>query len=253
MIEKITSRKNPEIMRIKKLGSSVQFRRMEGEFLCEGRKLLGEAASHGAKIGTILICDGCDTTQLPECERLLVVPRELLEYTSTQKTPSDLLFTCTLPERQAAYGEGSHLILENVQDPGNVGAVIRTASAFGISRIVLLGECADPFGPKAVRASMGAVFRVAINFSTYEETADFAAKNRLYAAALGDGCVDVRDASLAGAALAIGSEGQGLSERMLDICNGRVRIPMLANCESLNAAAAAAVLMWELGGKHLPR
>jgi len=253
MSEKITSRKNPEIARIKKLGTSAQFRRQEGVFLCEGTKLLGEALLHGADIETVLVCEGCEDIALPRGRRVITVPRELLEYVSTQKTPNDVLFTCRYPMGESAYGEGSHIILENVQDPGNVGAVIRTASAFGISRIVLLGECADPFGPKAVRASMGAVFRVAINFSTYEETAEYAAGHPVYAAALGEGCMDVRDADFTNAVLAIGSEGQGLSDRLLDICNGRVRIPMLANCESLNAAAAAAVLMWEMRGKTLPR
>ena len=140
------------------------------------------------------------------------------------------------------------LVLDGVQDPGNVGTVWRTADAFGADGLVLCNGCADPWGPKTVRATMGAVFRLPVYEGTLDEAAKklAAASIPLYAAALREDTVDVREVSLEKCAVIIGSEGRGVSEKALSLCRKTIQIPMRARCESLNAAVAAAVVLWEM-------
>ena len=140
------------------------------------------------------------------------------------------------------------IILENVQDPGNVGTVLRTASAFSIGAVVLTGDCADLYGPKTVRATMGAIFRQRAIRLEKDELPAWLEKHSLplYGAALSKNARDLRGLDLGRAAVAVGSEGRGLSPELLALCRGEVIIPMDARSESLNAAVAAAVLMWEM-------
>ncbi len=140
------------------------------------------------------------------------------------------------------------MVLENVQDPGNVGTVLRTAAALGTELVILTGECADPWNPKTVRAAMGALFRQPL---LQLSRAELAKRLRewelpLYGAALSPESADVRTVSLHRAAVAVGNEGNGLSEALLDMCEKKIIIPMTPGSESLNAAVAASLLMWEM-------
>ncbi|MBR5381052.1 MAG: RNA methyltransferase [Oscillospiraceae bacterium] len=249
-MERITSRKNPVAAHLKKLGADASYRRETGEFVCDGGKLLSEALLNGADIRTVLLSENAPVPEVPEGTGISAAPRDLLAYVSSFKTPPDVLFSCALPGSEQTAPRGAVLVLENVQDPGNVGTVLRTADAFSVD-VVLAGACADPFSPKAARASMGAVFRR----RTYQTAPDglraLLGSRPLYGAALGEKSEDIRNVELAGAAVAVGSEGRGLSETLLSLCDGLVVIPMSPRCESLNAAAAAAVVMWEMAGKRL--
>lgn len=152
-----------------------------------------------------------------------------------------------MPEHLAAPITNA-VVLENLQDPGNVGTVIRTANAFGIDAVILVGDCADLYNPKTVRASMGAIFRqrvIRLNVSELKALC-LNEKLALYGAALSDTAQDIGEVSLLNAAVAIGSEGRGLSEDFLKLCDGQIIIPMKPCAESLNAAIAAAVVMWEM-------
>ena len=139
-------------------------------------------------------------------------------------------------------------MLENVQDPGNGGTVIRTAHAMGMDAVILTGKCASVFGAKTARAAMGALFRQCVLEMEQQEAVEYlhAQGLKVYGAALSDRAVDVRTVSVKDAAFVIGSEGQGLSEEMLGLCDGEVIIPMQPGSESLNAGVAASILMWEL-------
>ena len=139
------------------------------------------------------------------------------------------------------------MVLDGVQDPGNVGTVLRTLDAFDADGLLLTGGCADPFGPKTVRASMGAVFRRPVWTCTGQELHTLLRRSGipLYGAALRADTMDARAVELSRAAVAIGSEGRGLSREVLNLCDQTIRIPMSDRCESLNAAIAAAVLLWE--------
>ena len=142
----------------------------------------------------------------------------------------------------------SAIVLENVQDPGNVGTVIRTASAMGIGAVLLLGDCADLYNPKTVRSTMGGIFRQRVIETDEAGLMSFLSENglRLYGAALSEKAVDVRGVDIKNLAVAVGSEGKGLTQRLLSLCDGQLIIPMEPDSESLNAAVAASIVMWEI-------
>ena len=229
----ITSRKNPVIGEYRRLGADRDYRRETRSCLGQGRKLLEEAQAAGLSLTSVMSAEPVDGLD-PAVSRYYVTP--------------ELLFVCRIPE--AGPVEGDRLLLaEDLQDPGNVGTLIRTANAFGFDGVILAGACADPFGPKAVRASMGALFRRKV-WTMPSGEAILALKEKsipLVAAALR------ADAETLGKcvfpsrmALAIGNEGHGLSSEMLEAADRVVRIPMEPGAESLNAGAAAAVLLWEV-------
>jgi TrmH family RNA methyltransferase len=141
-----------------------------------------------------------------------------------------------------------YLVLDGLQDPGNVGTIWRTADAFGADALILTHNCADPFSPKTVRATMGAAFRLPVWEGTAEEIAQVLSRSGipLYGTALREDTVDLRSRPNGSAAVVIGSEGQGISEELLQRCRQTWKIPMESKCESLNAATAAAVVLWEL-------
>ncbi len=246
----ITSRRNERVRRLKELGASARFRREQGEFLCDGLKLLEEAVKWNARIGDVLTT-GDLPLELPPSARVYRVTEEVLEAASPLRAPQGVLFSAAIPPAERPESLAGAVIVENLQDPGNLGTVLRTANAFGIRRVVLTGSCADLYNPKAVRASMGAVFRQSVSELTLAELRPLAEKTPVYGAALHREAADVRTLDLAEAAVAIGNEGAGLSEALLALCAGAVFIPMDPRCESLNAAAAAAVLMWEMGKNRL--
>ena len=140
------------------------------------------------------------------------------------------------------------IVLEGVQDPGNVGTVIRTANAFGVDAVILTGACADLYNPKTVRATMGAIFRQRVLELPLAELRAALDENGLplYGAALSETARDFREMLLDKAAVAVGSEGNGLSTELLAICDGQLIIPMRPDSESLNAGVAASVIMWEM-------
>ena len=158
------------------------------------------------------------------------------------------MFTVKIPDRADAGDIKNAIVLENLQDPGNVGTVIRTANAFNIDAVILVGACADLYNPKTVRASMGAIFRQTVYSMSIDELCDFTKKQKLplYGAALSDKASDLRGVSVKNAAVAIGSEGRGLSDSFRAVCDGEIIIPMNPDSESLNAAIAASVIMWEM-------
>lgn len=244
-MERITSRKNEIIRHIRRLGAERDARREGGEFVCDGEKLLGEALRAGAEIGTVLWA-GEPSVSVPGAAQYLV-PEELLDYASPLKRAARVLFTARIKRAQPAP-PGRTVVLETMQDPGNLGTVLRTADAFGVGTVILTGDCADPWHPKAVRATMGAIFRQRFYEMGRGELRAFLTGRgqRLYGAALSDKAEDIRGLDLRCAAVAVGSEGQGLSRALLSLCDGELIIPMNGKSESLNAAVAAAVVMWEM-------
>lgn len=243
----ITSRKNPALVRLKRLGADASARREEGEFVGCGEKLLREAILNGAEIRCVYYAPGYAGASMPAGAAVYSVPGDVLDSVSPFPSAAGVLFTCAILPEAPLPGKGGFLLAETVQDPGNLGTVIRTANAFGVEPLVLMGECADVFHPRTVRASMGAVFRQKICRVSMEELRALRRDGlRLYGAALEKDSVDVREVDLRDAAVAVGSEGHGLSRELLAECSGKVIIPMRPECESLNAAAAAAVLCWEM-------
>jgi len=254
-MERITSRTNPLCTHLRKLGTSASYRRREGQFLCDSPKLVAEAVRWCPEtVKTVACAQGAELPVLPKGVRAVEVPADVMESISPAKTPQGVLAVCEIPVRPLPSRlEGAHyVLLDGVQDPGNVGTILRTADAFWADGLFLVNGCADIWSPKTVRASMGAVFRCPV---WNAETAEVVALLRdsgipLYGAALRDDTLDAREVDYTRAAVAIGSEGRGLSQQVLELCDRTIRIPMRERCESLNAAAAATVLLWEMSGSR---
>lgn len=248
--ETITSRQNPLMTHLRKLASSRSYRKKSGEYLCDGTKLLAEALKWGAEVKTAVFSEGVDIPPLPDGVRAVRVSEELMRSVSPMETPQGALFTVALPEVQLPETlSGKHyLMLDGVQDPGNVGTILRTADAFDCDGVFLVNACADLYNPKTARATMGAIFRREAYTVTAEELFALLRKSGvpLYGTALRDDTVPLAEANLARAAVAIGSEGRGLSQQVLDECAKTLKIPMNPRCESLNAAIAATVVLWEM-------
>ena len=248
--EIITSRQNPLMTHLRKLASSRSYRKKSGEYLCDGTKLLAEALKWGAEVKTAVFFEEVDIPPLPDGVRAVRVSEELMRAVSPMETPQGALFTVALPEVQLPETlSGKHyLVLDGVQDPGNVGTILRTADAFDCDGVFLVNACADLYNPKTARATMGAIFRREAYTVTAEELFALLRKSGvpLYGTALRDDTVPLAEADLARAAVAIGSEGRGLSQQVLDECAKTLKIPMNPRCESLNAAIAATVVLWEM-------
>lgn len=244
-MERITSRKNPKIQYWKKLASSASFRKEAGEYICDGLKLLEEALSGDAELTAILTAEGLPEGLTAPCP-VYELPRDLLDSISPMKSPQGLLFTCRLPEAGPLPEGRRYLVLESVQDPGNVGTILRTARAMGYDALLLLPGCADLYSPKTIRAAMGALFHQPAREITYEDLEGLKQRGvTLYGAALAGNSRDLRRADFTSFGICIGSEGHGLSKRLLELCDSCLIIPMEKHCESLNAAMAAGILMWE--------
>ena len=220
MEERITSRRNPLLAHTKKLLTSRSYREKTGEFAADGVKLLAEAARWYPG---------------------------LMQSISLMDAPQGVIFLCRLPEAAPAALVPGTLLLDGIQDPGNLGTILRTADALQIPAVLLDG-CADPYNPKTVRASMGAVFRTQPVRMTRQQAiaACRDAGIPLLATAMSADAVDLRQAELPSAAVIIGSEGQGICQELFDAAQGKIIIPMSPRCESLNAAVAAAIVLWQM-------
>ena len=250
-MERITSRTNPLCTHLRKLGASASYRRREGQFLCDSPKLVEEALRWSPDCVRVIVCtEGMDFPTVPAGIRLVEVPGEVMESVSPAKTPQGMLAICSMPKRSLpARLEGRHyVLLDGVQDPGNVGTVLRTADAFWVDGVFMVNGCADLYSPKTLRASMGAVFRCPAWSAELSDVVELLRESEipLYGAALRDDTLDAREVNYDRVAVAIGSEGHGLSREALELCSRTIKIPMREHCESLNAAAAATVLLWEM-------
>ena len=246
MEERITSRKNPFLQQVKKLLTSRKDREQSGLFVADGTKLLAEAVKWYPGLKTVILSDGIQA-DVSDHVRVIRVPGDVMESISPMATPQGALFLCALPEKKAFTPQAGMLILDGIQDPGNLGTMLRTADALNIP-VALLEGCADPYSHKVVRASMGAVFRTDVIRTTWEEAsaACKAAGIPVGVTALSDRAEDIRTADVKKMAVVIGSEGQGVRKEILENADAELIIPMNPRCESLNAAVAATIVMWQM-------
>ncbi len=253
----ITSVQNPLIQRMKELKTKAG-REREGLFLCEGEHMAGEAlAAAPERVEAVFV----DEKRTGEYAALLAlaqrhahiavyaVPERVMSALSQVRTPQGVCAAAGLPAASALGALGRRLLLlENVQDPGNVGTMLRTLDAAGFDGCVLTPGCADPFSPKALRATMGSVFRVPIGYADAREAVE-ALNARGYAtiaAALDGEPFYARGPLPEKLCVLIGNEGAGLRPETSAACSHRYRLPMNGGAESLNAAIAAAVMMYDL-------
>ena len=246
MEERISSRKNPLLQQVKKLLSSRSERRKTGLFVADGTKLLEEAVKYWPGLQTVILTDGVEI-QVPDHVRVVRVPEDVMASISPMEAPQGALFLGKLPEQTEFVPKKGMLILDGVQDPGNIGTILRTADAMDVP-VVLLEGCADPWSWKVIRSTMGAAFRTPVVQATWEEVLGKCreAGIPIGVTALSDRAVDIRSARLSDMALVIGSEGRGVRKEVLEHADHELIIPMNPHCESLNAAIAAAIVMWEI-------
>ena len=246
MEERITSRKNPLLQQVKKLLSSGKARREAGLFVSDGTKLLEEAVKYYPGLETVILSDGIQA-RVPENVRVVRVPEDVMASISPMQAPQGALFLCRLPEKTKFEAKPGMLLLDGIQDPGNLGTMLRTADALGVP-VALLEGCADPYSHKVVRSSMGAGFRTGVVQTSWAEVQACCKASGIPVAvtALSDRASDIRKADVKKMAVVIGSEGQGVRKEILDSADAELIIPMTAHCESLNAAVAASIVMWQM-------
>ncbi|MBE7001573.1 MAG: RNA methyltransferase [Ruminococcaceae bacterium] len=246
MREHITSRKNPLLQQVRKLLTSRKEREATGLFVADGTKLLQEAIRWWPGLHTVILSQDVDA-EIPQNVRTVTVPRDVMESISPMQSPQGALFLCRLPEKKSFVPKAGMLLLDGIQDPGNLGTILRTADALQIP-VALLEGCADPYNHKVIRASMGAVFRMDVVQTTWAEACQACTQAGIPVGvtALNATAKDLREAPLKTMAVVIGSEGQGVRQEILDSAKQALIIPMNPNCESLNAAIAAAIVMWQM-------
>ncbi len=257
----ISSKDNPIIKSFRQLSSDGRARRKQRRFACEGARLCRDAALSGLTVETVLYTPKAADIYADHLESLLACARSayeitpaLAEHLSDTATPQGIFCICEMPENSLSpeklSSDGRYLALEDMQDPANLGAVIRTAEALGVSGILLSVGCCDLYSPKVLRGSMGGVFRLPLmlidDFSVHIPAWQQAGL-RCFACVPDRSALPVTEANLpAGGICFIGNEGNGLKPDTVAACQTRVTVPMAGRAESLNAAVAAAIVLWEL-------
>lgn len=257
----ITSKENPVIKRWRQLNSDGRFRRKQGAFACEGARLCQDAALSDISIEAVLFTEKAKETYPLLLEPVLMraktfyeITPQLATFLSDTTSPQGIFCIGKMPENTLSPTEmsptGRYLALEDMQDPANLGAVIRTAEALGVSGILLSDGCCDLYSPKVLRSSMGGVFRL-----PFAVVHDFSAHIpvwkeqgiRTFACVPDRSATPVQQAHLPGGGIClIGNEGNGLKTATVAACDTPITIPMSGRAESLNAAVAASIVLWEL-------
>lgn len=258
-MEKITSKTNPHIKQLAKLMKSKKERDTYGLFVAEGARLCFDIAESGLNVvKTFITAEAMHKYPMQAkglvevSKEVFEIPQSLGESIANTKNPQGIFAVIEKPKNNCGeiHPGGYYVILDNVQDPGNVGTLLRTALAFGINGVFLTGDCADIYSPKVLRGSMGAVAKLQIftnrdfNLAVSEI---HSAGLKVYAAYLGETSQKLTDELFrGGGCVVLGNEGGGLTPEQVGKCDASVIIPMDERAESLNVAIAGSVFMWEM-------
>lgn len=246
-MEYITSLSNQKIKHISKLIKDKKLRNSENVIVCEGQKMLDEAISNNVVLKTVLATKEHEkTVENLDCD-VIIVKDHIIESISDTKTPQGIIFVANdiVFEENDIEKMQKIIILDNLKDPGNLGTIIRTASAFDIDAVILLGECADHKNPKVIRSTMGAIFKTPI-FKMDHDACFSKIKVPIYATHLDQNSSDINSVNLTSSAVIIGNEATGICEQTLAFADKKIIIPMNKNTESLNASVACSIVMWEM-------
>ncbi len=270
VMELITSKNNPKVVRVSKLLQK-KYRGEYGEYIVCGKKLTEEASLANMKAESIFVTDiffeknGAFCRDIfktvGENAEIYKTSCEVMKKMSGEESPDGILcvFKCTDNSEKisSVYSnslcngiKGGIVILDSVRDPGNMGTAIRSAYAFGIGLVIASPDCADIYSPKVQRGAMGASFGQSVMVQDTKKTIKELKDSgfSVYAAALHQNSADITDVKIdEKTAFVIGNEGSGLSSDVISLCSGCVIIPIKEHSESLNAAVAASIIMWEMG------
>lgn len=260
MNDKISSKSNANIKYTKKLLSSASFRKKEESFVLEGVRLCADALKSGVKIKTVFF-----TRKIKEkfseiinfltekSENAFETTEEIIALISDTDTPQGIVCVCETPLASEKNGEYSDklVMLENIQNPSNLGSIFRTCDALGVRNLIISGDSCDVYNPKVLRGSMGAVFRLNINIC--EDFRGFISEltksgYKVYATVPSNEAKTLggEDLFSGKCAVVFGNEGNGVTRETIDLCAEKLTIPMTKNAESLNVAVAAGIVIWEL-------
>lgn len=253
----ITSKDNETIKHIKKLKEK-KYREEYHEFIVEGIKMIEEAINEGAKIKSIIICEDCKTQgAIPndlmyEIAKLncIYVAEKIFNTITDVINPQGIMAVIEKPnarDNTIDFSANVSLLLDNIQDPGNMGTILRTADSINLKQILVSKGTADQYNPKVVRSTMGAIFRVKIIecedlVKTLKELKKH--KIEIYATDLKTD-KSIYDVDYKKKAVVIGNEANGVSTEILNLADTKIKIPMLGKTESLNAAVATGVILYE--------
>lgn len=252
---RITSATNPIIKQIRSLNDK-KGRRQAHAFLLEGLRLVNEAVVSGAEIIYFVVSDSFfdrfkSSVSIDWNAIVYQIPDELFSRIGGTNTPQGIMSVVGLPENIESKIPSDFkriVVLENIQDPGNVGTIIRTADACGFDGVILSKDCADPFNPKVIRSTMGSIFHLSVVVveDIYKAMESLQKSGLKLASADIKNAIPCHQADLSGKiAIVIGNEGNGITEKMLSIADLSVKIPMPGKAESLNASVAASILLYE--------
>ncbi len=255
-MENICSKENKLIKYCRKLASNKDFRFEQNEVFVEGYRLSFDAYCSQVEISTLLVTQAALSKwhQLTEvCDhaaQVVCIDDKIAKHLADTSNPQGVFAVCKMPDTQNSSYKGKFLLLDAVQDPGNVGTIIRTAEAFGITEIILSSGCADVWSSKVLRSAMGSMFRQNIRYASnlvYEIEQLKQHGTQVYAAALNPTAVSVTQISslTKSVAVVVGNEGNGVSDAVSTACK-HIYIPMTEKIESLNVATAATVICWEM-------
>ena len=235
----ITSKSNPTIKEIVKLNDK-KYRREAGLYLVEGIKPVNECIAAGGEVEKVI----CTERLSDNYDNPIVVSEDVFGAISSEKTPQGVIAVVKIPQNSLKMPENSCILLDRLQDPGNLGTIIRTANAAGYKEIYLI-NCTDPYSPKAVRASMSGIFFTEIYQGSEEEILNVLSGVPLISADMyGENIFGFEPPSKF--CLCIGNEGSGISDVIKNKSDYKVKIPMSETCESLNAAVSAGIAMYVL-------
>ena len=251
----ISGKENGRRKRIVKLQSFSRFRREEGCFIIEGLRTVDDACENSIRLLELYFTTAAYEKHRTELEKFIAcadfvaqISESVAKNISDTFTPQGIFAVAAMPDKTEEMAvKGKYIALENVQDPANLGAVARTAEALGLSGIILTEDSCDPFSPKSLRASMGTLLRLPLIFTS--DMPQFLKKTTAstYACVAHGEAENVGEISFNSFSVAvIGNEANGLTDRTIAACDKSITIQMLGRAESLNAAAAAAIVMWEM-------
>lgn len=255
-MQSISSKENELIKHIKKLKDKKE-RDISNEYVIEGVKLLKEAIEEDAKINKIVICDDCDKTEVIPKDIMyeiakydcVYVTKKIFKYISEVQEPQGIL---AVVEKNSTNGDIDYnqdiiVALDDVQDPGNLGTILRTVDSIGITQILVSKGTADSYNPKVVRSTMGAIFRIKIiECEDLEKTLKEIKKHKFKIVVTSLQTENsIYDINYNKKVIVIGNEAKGVEKNIQDIADEKIKIPMLGKTESLNASVSTGIVLYE--------